>query len=188
MSDHHPTAAIPLTVITGIDAAAKTRVALALLRSGGTGWSVLDNDGGASAAAAGALNLPSAQSSGCACCTGQVLIHAALVQLLRQHRPQQLLLVAAAAAEPRALRRALAQGSAMQAWQVVQRICVFDAALFTTVADESRALWQAQRDAADVVIHCDAVADTAAIEAQLDAAMSLSAMSLSKASSRRITS
>ena len=183
MSDHHPAAAVPLTVITGIDAAAKTRVALALLRSGGAGWSVLDNDGGATAAAAGALNLPSAQSSGCACCTGQVLIHAALVQLLRQHRPRQLLLVAAAAAEPQALRRALAQGSAMKAWEIARQLCVFDAALFAGVGDEARVLWQAQQDAADGVIQCGAAADTAAIEAQLDAAISLS-----KASSRRLTS
>lgn len=184
-------AAIPLTVITGLDSATKARVALALLRRVGAGWALLDNDGGAAAAAIDDPVLPVQQSGGCACCTGQVMLHAALVQLLRQHRPRQLLLVAAAAAEPEALRRALAQGSAMRAWQLVRQLCVLDDHLFATTGPESRALWQAQCDAADVVIHCGNATAMTEIESQI-AGLTLTplsaAASSSKASSRRIIS
>lgn len=164
-----PPAAVPLTVITGLDAAAKARVAQALLARGGIGWALLDNDGGAAAALAGTH--PAALSSGCACCSGQVMLHAALVQLLRQHRPRQILLVAAAAAEPQALRRALAQGEAMRAWRVARMLCVFDSGITAELGDAARRLWQDQREAADAVIGCGAATPPATIVAQLDAAL-----------------
>lgn len=178
---------VPLTVITGIDAAAKARVALALLARGGDGWALLDNDGGVAAAAS--TGIPAMQSSGCACCTGQVMLHAALVQLLRQHRPQQLLLVAAAAAEPAALHRALAQGVVMRAWQIQRTLCVWDDTVAASVSLEARALWQDQRTAADAVILCGQATTAAAIEAQLEAATTPPATaSPSQPSSRRIAS
>lgn len=177
---------VPLTVITGLDAAAKARVAQALLGHAGEGWALLDNDGGAAAALAGAH--PAALSSGCACCSGQVMLHAALVQLLRRHQPRQLLLVAAAAAEPQALRRALAQGEAMQAWSVARTLCVRDGAVAAAAPEQACALWQSQCAAADAVISCGADTSAAALEAQLDAAMASGPVSASKASSRRIAS
>lgn len=164
-----PSAAVPLTVITGLDAAAKARVAQALLACTGGDWVLLDNDGGSAAALA--EGYPAARSGGCACCSGQVMLHAALVQLLRQHRPRQILLVAAAAAEPQALRRALAQGAAMRAWSVVRTLCVFDSTVMAGLGDAARRLWQDQREAADAVIGCDAATAPATIGAQLDAAL-----------------
>jgi G3E family GTPase len=178
--------AVPLTVITGLDAASKARVAQTLLARHGEGWALLDNDGGAAAALAGAH--PAALSSGCACCSGQVMLHAALVQLLRRHQPRQLLLVAAAAAEPQALRRALVQGEAMRAWSVERMMCVRDDAVAAAAPEQARALWQSQCAAADTVIGCGADISAATLEAQLDAAMASGPVSPSKASSRRIAS
>jgi G3E family GTPase len=176
-------AAVALTVITGLDAAVKARVAQALLRRDPGDWALLDNDGGGAKAAAGELAVPAARSDGCACCTGQVMLHAALVELLRRHRPRRVLLVAAAAAEPAALRRALAQGHAMRAWAGAHVLCVFDPGKAAMLGDTARALWSAQHADADAVIRCDAATGMAAIEAQLAAAESAS-----KASSRRIVS
>ena len=176
-------------VITGLDAAAKARVAVAVMRRDSAGWALLDNDGGTAATAVSGLALPVEQSSGCACCTGQVMLHAALVRLLRSHRPQRLLLLAAAAAEPEALRRALAQGSAMRAWRVVQQLCVFDERLFAATGPEPRTLWQAQCDAADVIIHCGNDTTLTEIDAQIAALAPIpTSASSSKASSRRIVS
>lgn len=184
-----PDGALPLTVITGLDAAAKARVAAALLGRGEHGWALLDNDGGAALAAATASGVAAAASSGCACCTGQVMLHAALVELLRRQRPRQLLLVAAAAAEPAALRRALAQGCAMRAWQVARNLCIWDDNRFAAAGADARALWQEQREAADAVIRCSAATTAAELVDQLaTVADSAGRISPSKASSRRIDS
>jgi G3E family GTPase len=181
-----PSAAVPLTVITGLDAAAKARVAQALLACTGGDWVLLDNDGGAAAALA--EGYPAARSGGCACCSGQVMLHAALVQLLRQHRPRQLLLVAAAAAEPLALRRALAQGEAMRAWTVARTLCVRDAAAAAAAPEQARGVWQSQCDAADAVIQCDAATPVETLRAQLRAVWMSGAAPGPNASSRQIES
>lgn len=179
---------VAITLLSGIDAAAKARVARSLFRGDRQGWVVLDNDGGRCAAAAGELKIPAAVSEGCACCTGQVTLHAALVSLIRRHRPGKLLLVAAAAAEPAALQRALAQGVAMQAWHVAQHLCVWNATAASAAGCDSRALWNAQRAAADAVILCDINTAEAEINRQLAAASTPAASAPSKASSRQINS
>lgn len=179
---------VALTVLSGLDAETKVRVALTLLRHNRQGWAVLDNDGGRCANTAGGLSVPVAISEGCACCTGQVVLHAALVALIRQHRPERLLLLAAATAEPVALQRALAQGIAMGAWEITQRLCVRDANTASRLSPDARALWDAQQAAADAVIHCDSGTADVEILRQLATTSLPTASPVSKASSRRIIS
>jgi len=158
---------VALIILSGLDAEAKARVALTLLGDDRSGWAVLDNDGGRFANAARGLSVPVALSEGCACCTGQVVLHTALVALIRQHRPERLLLLAAATAEPAALQRALAQGVAMGAWNIAQRVCVRHGATWAHLKPDAQALWDAQQAAADVVMHCDADTSDAEILRQL---------------------
>lgn len=178
---------VAITLLTGIDAAAKARVAQALLRQDRQGWALLDNDGGRCAAVDADFPVPAAVSEGCACCIGQVTLHAALVSLIRRYRPEKLLLVAAAAAEPAALQRALAQGVAMQAWHVAQTLCVWTMTA-SPPGKHSLALREAQRAAADTFIHFDINTAEADLDRQLTAASAPAASAPSKASSRQITS
>lgn len=159
----HP---VPALLITGAAGPAKHALVAALIeaRPAAERWALLDNDGGSAAAQADNAAIASAVAAGCACCSGQVTLHTALVRLLRASRPQRLLVVADAAAEPDALERALRQEHLARALRISLRLCAIDPARMAAANLNAQGLWLRQMKTADRVVVASA-AETAPLRA-----------------------
>lgn len=147
-----PPARISVCLVSGATGTDKPIFIRALVaaRPAGERWAVLDNDGGDIARDAALAQLATAAISGCACCTGQVVLMAGIAQLARQSRPQRLIIAAAGAAEPAALERALGQEDLARGITVSHRLCIVGA------QSAAHDLLQRQMTAADYVVAMDA--------------------------------
>ena len=103
----------PTYVVIGATGAGKTTHIARMLaqRPAAERWAVVVNDFGKATldAAPGVLQgeVVVREVTGCACCTSQVALRVALVDLLRRARPHRLLIEASSAAEPEALLKLL---------------------------------------------------------------------------------
>jgi G3E family GTPase len=138
-------------LLTGADRDAKSAYlrALLTLRPAHAHWAVLDND--ENQLDRNVSGLPIASVSGCACCTGQIMLQTGLVRLLRDSPTQGLVIIAAAAAEPAALMLALQQKQLAPALSLRRNQCIAAPTLLDS-SEAARALWLRQMLAADDVI------------------------------------
>ncbi len=155
-----PPARVPAWLVTGAAGAGKSRFirALAAARPPVERWAVLHNDSDVLGLSADNASLVRAAVSGCACCTGQVMLQTAIVRLLRKARPARLLIEVSAAAEPAALERTLRDAALARAVDVQLRLCIV-ATAWSAYPPPARALLLAQMHAADHVVVHDAFAD-----------------------------
>ena len=108
-------------VVTGATGAGKTTHIAHMLarRPAGECWAVVVNDFGKTvldeAPGVREGNVVVREVTGCACCTSQVALRVALVDLLRKARPHRLLIEASSAAEPEALLKVLREPGISQA-------------------------------------------------------------------------
>jgi G3E family GTPase len=108
-------------VVIGATGAGKTTHIARMLaqRPPGERWAVVVNDFGKTALdeAPGVRegDVVLREVTGCACCTSQVALRVALVDLLRRARPHRLLIEASSAAEPEALLKVLREPGIAQA-------------------------------------------------------------------------
>jgi len=105
-------AGIPVNLITGRDAALKSRLLerLIALRPAAARWAVLLNEAGAAAATTVTANpglFFSEVAQGCICCTAQLPLRVALTRLLRETAPDRLLILAAGGARTTEILRLL---------------------------------------------------------------------------------
>src|SRR5690349_19515350 len=128
-------------LVMGATGAGKTTLIRSVLaqRPRDEHWAILVNDfGAAHADAQSAITVR--EVSGCMCCTGQVALRAALVQILRSTRPQRLFIEASAAAHPAAVRALLSETGIAPAIELNPLLCVINPHQF---ADER---WRARED------------------------------------------
>jgi|GEM_PF-787161 len=153
----HPPARVPVCLVTGAAGAGKSTLirALAAARPSTERWAVLNNDGGEFTPVQGDTTLTVVTATGCACCTGQVMLQTAIVRLIRLTHPSRLIIEAAATAEPAALKRALLQEHLARATQISLHLCVANAAQWAAYPQAARALMLAQMQAADHVVARD---------------------------------
>lgn len=88
-------------------------------------WAVLMNDLGIAHIDAQA-GVTLRQVAGCACCTGQIALRTALVQLLRSARPRRVFIETSAAARPAALLALLNEPGIAPAIHLRPAVCVID--------------------------------------------------------------
>ncbi len=202
MSQLHPRVSVCL--VTGATGAGKSTFisALAAARPSAERWAVLNNDVGEFASTENDATLTVSAIGGCACCTGQIMLQTAIVQLLRRTRPSRLIIEASAAAEPAALERALLQEHLARAVQVTLRLCLASASLWATHPPAGRELLLNQMRSADHLVTRDAAAAAALRTALADTGiatekiihaddavrLALATTPVSSASSRRISS
>jgi G3E family GTPase len=153
-------APIPACLVTGLTGTDKRSFVAALLRArpAGNRWALLDNDGGGSALEFAQSGLETATVSGCACCTGQVALHAGIVQLVRRARPQWLVVAVDGAAEPDALERVFAQPELARGIRVAQKICAISPQWLVALPQNALERLQRQMTAADCVVTANAEA------------------------------
>lgn len=154
-------APVPLCLVTGAAGADKTAFVRALVaaRPASEHWAVLDNDPGANPCASADAHTTTATVSGCLCCTGQVALRTALVQLIRRVRPRRLILVASAAAEPQALLGTFRDEHLARAVILRQHWCVAaPQPLLMALQSANGELQLRQLQAADHVVGNDAAA------------------------------
>ena len=128
-------------LIMGATGAGKTTLIRGLLaqRPRDEHWSILVNDFGAARVDAQS-EVTVREVSGCMCCTAQVTLRAALVQVLRSTRPQRLFIEASAAAHPAAVRALLNEPGIAPAIELHPLVCVVNPHQF---ANER---WRARED------------------------------------------
>ena len=155
-----PVTALPVCLVTGLSGADKRRFVAALLRArpAGSRWALLDNDGGGSALDLARDGPEAATVSGCACCSGQIALHAGIVQLVRRARPQLLVIAVDGAAEPDALQRVLAQPELARGIRVTRNTCVASPQWLAVLPRSALERLQRQMAAADCVAATDAKA------------------------------
>lgn len=157
-----PIAPIPACLVTGLTGTDKRSFVAALLRArpADSRWALLDNDGGGSAMDLALQGLETAIVSGCACCTGQVALHAGIVQLVRRARPQWLVVAVDGAAEPDALERVFAQPELARGIRVARIICAMSPQWLAALPQNALERLRRQMAAADCVVtaHAEAVA------------------------------
>ena len=193
-------ARIPVALITGAASARKRAFIHTLLaaRPPAECWAVLDNDIDPLTVSAEGSRVSVITVGGCACCTGQIMLQAAIVRLLRQSRPVRLIIAVSAAAEPAALAKALEEESLARAIDVTMNLCVTDTN-WTAYPPPARQLLFAQMQSADHLLAPDAAAWATLTGAGMAAGKMLqpddairlllaSPAPVSSASSRRISS
>ncbi len=118
-------------LIMGATAAGKTALIRGFLaeRPADEHWAVLMNDfGAARIETRDAVTVR--EVSGCACCTGQVVLRAALVRMLRDARPRRLFIEASAAARPASVLAVLREEGIASAINLRASVCVVNALHF----------------------------------------------------------
>lgn len=153
---------VPACLVTGLPGANKRSfiTTLAQARPAGAQWALLDNDGGGSARDLAGSGIATAVVSGCACCSGQVLLQTGIVQLLRHSRPKLLIIAVDGAAEPAALERVLQQADLARTIAVSHRLCVVSPQWLKVLPQHALELLQRQMAAADQIVAADAAAAT----------------------------
>ena len=148
---------VPACLVTGLPGAGKRSfiAALAQARPERAQWALLDNDGGGSARDLAGSGLATAVVSGCACCSGQVLLHTGIVQLLQRSRPHLLVVAVDGAAEPAALARVLQQPGIAGSITPALQLCIAPPQWLATLPEHARERLQRQMLAADGVIAGD---------------------------------
>lgn len=151
---------VPTCLVTGLPGADKRNfvAALARARPAAAHWALLDNDGGGSARDLAGSGLATAIVSGCACCSGQILLQTGIVQLLRRSRPHLLVIAVDGAAEPAALERVLKQPDLARTIKVAHRLCVVSPQWLKVLPQHALGLLQRQMAAADRVVVTDKAA------------------------------
>lgn len=97
---------LPVNLVFGATGAGKTTALRHLLaqRAGASRWALVINDHNEAAApTAVPPEVTVREVRGCACCTAQVALRTAIVDVVRRHRPERLLLEASGLAAPQAL-------------------------------------------------------------------------------------
>jgi len=147
-------APVPALLITGLPGADKQNLVAALAAGcpEGARWALLDNDGGDSARALARGGLATETVSGCACCSGRVLLQTGIVRLLRRARPQLLVIAVDGAAEPEALDAVLRLHGTASGIRKVLQLCVAPPQWLGRLPAPARERLQRQMNAADGVV------------------------------------